>query len=75
MAHSYSSEYPPNLPIDPEIVQFFEKLYETTDINTPEAHEKYVNNFTQDATFGMAGKTVKGHDGSSALSIFVFVSH
>jgi hypothetical protein len=64
MTHSYASEYPSSLAIDPQIVQFFEQFYKTTDINTPEAHEQYVNNFTKDAVFIMASKTVRGHAGS-----------
>lgn len=34
------------------------------DINTPEANEQYVNNFTKDAVFVMASKTIRGHEGS-----------
>jgi hypothetical protein len=64
MAHSYASEYPPNTAIDPQIVRFFEAFYKTTDINTAAAHEEYVNNFTKDAIFIMASRTVRGHEGS-----------
>jgi hypothetical protein len=64
MAHSYASEYPSSIAIDPQIVQFFEDFYRTTDINTQEAHEQYVNNFKKDAVFVMASKTVRGHEGS-----------
>lgn len=64
MAHSYASEYPSSMAIDPQIVQFFEQFYRTTDINMPDAHEQYVNNFTNDAVFVMASKTVRGQEGS-----------
>jgi hypothetical protein len=64
MVHAYASEYPSRMAIDAQIVQFFEQFYRTTDVNTPEAHEQYVNNFTKDAVFVMASKTVGGHEGS-----------
>lgn len=63
MSHSYASQYPPNVPVNPEIVRFFETFYETSD--TEEAHERYVHNFTTYATFILASKTAKGHKGLS----------
>jgi hypothetical protein len=60
MAHSYKFSCPPNLDVDPGIVAFFEKFYEVSD--TPPAHEEYADSFTQDATFQIGIKQVKGKD-------------
>lgn len=65
MASLYSAEYPPNVPIDEGIVQFFETFYETSD--APDAHEKYAASFTKDATLVMASKKSQGHDGRSTF--------
>jgi hypothetical protein len=73
MAHSYASEYPFGIAIDPQIIQFFERFYRTTDINTPAADEQYVNNFAKDAVFVMASKTIRGHEGS--FSDFNMIYH
>jgi hypothetical protein len=61
MSHTYKSEFPAGVTVDSGIAQFFETFYQTSD--TPEAHEKYADSFTKDATFILASKTVKGHDG------------
>ena len=61
MTHSYQSQYPSDVLVDPSIVRFFEKLYETMD--NPEAHEEYVNFYSKDATLIMASTAVKGHEG------------
>ncbi len=61
MAHSYKSEYPAGIQIDDGIKAFFEEFYKTSD--TPDAHEKYADSFTKDATIVMASKVGKGRDG------------
>ncbi|KAB2571806.1 putative fungal specific transcription protein [Lasiodiplodia theobromae] len=58
MPHSYASEYPAGIDFDPAYKQFFEDFYAASDI--PGQHEKYADNFTDDATLIMASKTVKG---------------
>lgn len=57
---SYASEYP-NVPFDPSYKNFFEHFYKTSD--TPDAHDKYADAFTQDATLIMASKKAQGRDG------------
>lgn len=54
---SYASDYP-DLSFDPAYKKYFEDFYATTD--TPDAHEKYVEFFTPDATVVVASKRVKG---------------
>jgi hypothetical protein len=61
MAHQYKSEYPAGVQIDDGIKTFFEEFYKTSD--TPDAHEKYADSFTKDATLVMASKVGKGRDG------------
>ncbi|CAH0044378.1 unnamed protein product [Clonostachys solani] len=63
MSHTYKSEYPSGLTTDPEIVQFFEDFYKTSD--TPGAHDQYVDLFAKDATFILASKHCVGHDDGS----------
>jgi hypothetical protein len=65
---SYASIYP-DLPVDPAIKQFYEDFYKTSD--TPDAHEKYPEYFTDDATFTIASKTAKGKSGMVALGRFL----
>ncbi len=62
MAHSYKSEYPPGVQVDDGIKAFFEEFYETSD--TPDAHEKYADSFTKDATIIMASKKGVGRAGN-----------
>jgi len=57
---SYASEYPP-IPFDAAYKKFFGEFYATSD--TPDAHEKYVEQFTSDATLIMATKKAKGSKG------------
>lgn len=57
---AYASEYP-SVDFDAAYKKFFEEFYATSD--TPDAHEKYIENFTDDATLIMASKKVKGSDG------------
>lgn len=63
MTSQYTSELP-SLPIDPSILQFFKSFYQISD--TPDAHEKYVDAFTDDATLTMASKRGVGKDGRLA---------
>ena len=57
---SYTSSYP-DLGIDRDYNRYFESFYEISD--TPDAHEKYADQFTPDATLIMASKKVEGHSG------------
>lgn len=61
MAHSYASEYPTGVEVDAGIKQFFEDFYKTSD--TPDAHEKYADQFTKDATLIIASKKAIGKEG------------
>ena len=69
MAHSYKSEYPIDIQIDQGIVKFFEEFYAISD--TPDAHEKYVDQFTEGATLWMASKRGVGRDGEFGFSSFI----
>jgi len=60
MAHSYKSAYPTGTQIDDGIKAFFEDFYRTSD--TPDAHEKYVEAFTSNATLVMASKKGVGSE-------------
>jgi hypothetical protein len=62
MPHSYKSEYPAGVQVDDGIKAFFEEFYKTSD--TPDAHEKYADSFTGDATLVMASKKVAGREGT-----------
>lgn len=63
MSHSYASAYPTAATVSEGIKAFFENFYRISD--TPTAHSEYVRQFAQDATFKLASKTAKGHDGIS----------
>jgi hypothetical protein len=69
---SYTSSYP-TLDFDPAYKQFFEDFYAISD--TPDAHDKYVDSFTEDATLIMASKKAKGSEGSlsPSFSLFTFI--
>lgn len=58
---AYASEYP-SVEFDAAYKEFFEDFYATSD--TPDAHEKYIENFTKDAVLIMASKKATGSDGS-----------
>jgi hypothetical protein len=62
MAHSYKSEYPPGVQVDDGIKAFFEEFYEISD--TPDAHDRYADSFTGDATLVVASKKGVGRKGS-----------
>jgi hypothetical protein len=59
---AYASEYP-LVEFDVAYRKFFEDFYSVSD--TPDAHDKYAEYFTKDATLVMASKTVRGSDGKS----------
>lgn len=61
MSHSYKSQYPSGVEVDPAVIEFFEKFYRVSD--TPGAHDEYVDMFTKDATFILASKTSQGREG------------
>jgi hypothetical protein len=65
MAHSYASAYP-DVPVLAGIPEFFQNFYQTSD--TPGVDDKYTTYFTKDATFILASKTSKGHDGKPSIS-------
>jgi len=65
----YVSEYP-SIDVDPALKRFYEDFYLISD--TPDSHEKYVQQFTKDATLIMASKTVKGHE-SSSFSFYICI--
>jgi hypothetical protein len=62
MAHSYKSQYPIGVQVDDGIKAFFEEFYKTSD--TPDAHEKYADSFTGDATLILASKKGVGREGT-----------
>lgn len=75
MASRYVSDYP-SLPIDPAIPTFFATFYQISD--TPDAHEQYVDAFTDDAVMVMANKKAEGKEGQrpssgSRLSVLRYV--
>jgi hypothetical protein len=57
---SYKSEYPAGANVDPEIKSFFEDFYAISD--TPGDHDKYVDQFTPEATFVLASNRSTGHE-------------
>jgi hypothetical protein len=63
MDHSYDylNIYPSGIEMNQDVVHFFEQFFRTSD--TPNVHEKYISNFTDDATFILASKVSKGKDG------------
>lgn len=62
---SYASKWPA-VEVDPAFKKYFEEFYRTSD--TPDAHDKYVEQFTNNATLTMASKTATGSDGTQATS-------
>ncbi|EON63447.1 hypothetical protein W97_02675 [Coniosporium apollinis CBS 100218] len=61
---SYTSDYP-STDFDADFKKFFEEFYATSD--TPDAHDKYADSFTEDATLIMASKKAKGRSEILAL--------
>jgi hypothetical protein len=68
---AYASEYPP-VEFDTAFKTFFEEFYATSD--TADAHEKYVANFTKDATLVMASKKAHGSDGTLCTSTVILAT-
>lgn len=66
-ASAYASQYPPSVAFDAAYSNFFERFYATSD--TPDAHETYVNFFTEDATLIMASSKAVGRQGSSSYGL------
>ncbi|EOA90222.1 hypothetical protein ACJQWK_07526 [Exserohilum turcicum] len=64
-ASAYASQYPPSVAFDAAYSNFFERFYATSD--TPDAHETYVNFFTEDATLIMASSKAVGRQAILAL--------
>lgn len=52
----------PDVPFDPAYAKFFESFYRISD--TPDAHEKYSEQFTKDATLIMGSKEANGRKGT-----------
>jgi len=69
MASQYTSELPA-IPIDPSIPKFFENFYHVSD--TPSAHDRYVDSFTDDATMILASEKAVGREGLFPLSLFCY---
>lgn len=63
MASQYTSALPA-VPIDPAIPKFFENFYHISD--TPDAHDRFADSFTEDATI-VASKTAVGREGWSLI--------
>ena len=57
---NYTSTYPADIQVDSGIKEFFEQFYKISD--TPDAHEKYAQQFTKDAVLAMASKKCEGFD-------------
>ncbi|KAH7358801.1 hypothetical protein B0T11DRAFT_341029 [Plectosphaerella cucumerina] len=65
MTHSYESEWPQGVTVDQDLVAFFRSFYEISDIEG--VVDQYVDQFTPDATFIPATRTLKGHDQIRAI--------
>lgn len=66
MSHSYESRYPDDVTVEPAIVKFFQNFYAVSD--RPDALDEYLDLFEKDATFILASKSSRGHDGASLRS-------
>jgi len=64
MMSTYTSQWPKDLPQDPALIKFYEDFYRISD--TPNAHEQYADQFTEDATLIMISKEAKGREGMSS---------
>ena len=62
---SYESKWPSEPEQNNELVKFFQQFYEISD--TPDAHEKYSEQFTKNATLIMVAKKVQGRSGGFLL--------
>jgi hypothetical protein len=66
MASQYNSEYPAVVDFDDAFKEFISEFYRISD--TPDAHETYAQQYTDDATLVMASKKVVGVEGTVSLS-------
>lgn len=57
----YQASVPGDNSVKPEIQSYFERFYEISD--TPDAHQKYSEQFTKDAKLIMASNQANGRDG------------
>lgn len=57
----YESSYPSTPHVPPSLRHFFETFYRVSD--TPEAHDEYVECFTNDGVVIMASARAEGSDG------------
>jgi hypothetical protein len=79
MSYTIDISPSPIPPLHPSIGSFLSDFYRVSD--SPDAHDDYVNFFTQDASFVMASKQARGHDGTfstdapSRLLASVPISH
>ncbi|KAF5675176.1 fungal specific transcription factor factor [Fusarium heterosporum] len=59
MEQSYSVQSPSDQSVQPHIIQFLQSFFSISD--TPGETEKYVDMFTEDASFKLASKKASGH--------------
>lgn len=61
MEQSYSVQSPSDQSVQPHVIQFLQSFYAISD--TPDVTERYVDMFTEDATFVVASKKASGRSG------------
>lgn len=61
MTSQYTSDYPSGVSFPDKFKKFFSEFYKVSD--TPEKHDLYASQFTENATLVMASKTAKGRSG------------
>lgn len=59
----YEASVPSGDIVKPEIQKYFETFYQVSD--TPDAHEKYSEQFTKDAKLIIASNEASGREGQS----------
>lgn len=67
MPHSYTSEYPANVPVEAGIKTFLEAFYQRSDI--PGEHEKYADFFTNNATVFVGSRNAVGREGDISIPL------
>ncbi|KAH7262809.1 hypothetical protein BKA59DRAFT_540344 [Fusarium tricinctum] len=65
MELSYSVQSPSDQSVQPHVIQFLQSFYAISD--TPDETEKYVDMFTEDATFVLASKKASGRSEITTL--------
>ena len=65
MPHSYTPEYPTDVPVAAGIKTFFEDFYQRSDI--PGEHEKYADFFTDNATIFVGSRNAVGREGDISI--------